>query len=138
MPELLEQTVSSFMDQTKGLYEPMFKFNTLLISNLNKMSELQIDALKSYNDMGLNQLKQAAEVTDVDSMREYTSSQPELVTTFSQRIMEDTKALTDIVIQFQQGVEQIFEEARDSLGEVAAAASKAEKNPITSNTSTKD
>jgi phasin family protein len=136
MPESLEQTMSSIIDQNKGLYEPILKFNTLLISNLEKMSEFQINAFKSYSDMGLNQLKQAAEVTDADSVREYTARQTELMSTFSQHIMEDTKAMTDMTMQFQKDVGQIFEETQDSFGDVAAAGSKEEKTSSTRKTST--
>ncbi len=115
----------------------MRKFNTLLISNIEKMTEFQINALKSYSDLSINQLKQAADVTDADSMRDYTTSQAELMGAFSQRIMEDTKAMTDMTMQFQQDIGQIFEETQGSLGEVAAAASKAQKPSATRKAATK-
>ncbi|MEF1231281.1 phasin family protein, partial [Vibrio fortis] len=43
----------SMTDQTEKQFEPYFKFNKLIAKNVEVMTELQMNAMKTYTDMGL-------------------------------------------------------------------------------------
>ena len=119
-----EKIMNAFADQTKNMYAPMRKLNALMVENMEKMTDFQIEAMKSYSKMGVNQLKNAAEVKDADSVRDFTASQAELMSTLSKKVLEDAKSMADMSMEFKQEVEKIVEEARTGAEEV-----KADKRP---------
>lgn len=126
-----DKIMNAFADQTKNMYAPMRKLNTLMVENMEKMTDFQIEAMKSYSKMGVNQLKNAAEVKDADSVRDFTASQAELMSTLSKKVLEDAKSMADMTMEFKQEVEKIVEEAR--VG--AEPEVKAEKRPARSTAS---
>ncbi|MBB1487025.1 phasin family protein [Oceanospirillum sediminis] len=126
-----DKIMNAFADQTKNMYAPMRKLNTLMVENMEKMTDFQIEAMKSYSKMGVNQLKNAAEVKDADSVRDFTASQAELMSTLSKKVLEDAKSMADMTMEFKQEVEKIVEEARAG----AEPEAKAEKRPARSTTS---
>ena len=107
-----ENILNAFAEQTKNLYSPMQKFSALCVGNMEKMTEFQLNAIKSYADAGIGQLKKAAEIKDADTLRTFSSSQAEATTELNKKIMEDAKALSDIATEFKTQVEAIWEEAR--------------------------
>ena len=54
-----ENILNAFAEQAKTMYSPMAKFNSLFVDNMEKLTEFQISAIKSYAEMGLSQLKSA-------------------------------------------------------------------------------
>lgn len=124
-----EKVISAFTEQSKSLYGPLRKINSLLVENLEKTTEFQLDALKSYSRLGLSQLKQATEVKDADSVRDYSASQAELFSTLSKKVLEDAKTLADLSIQFKSEVEKVLEESRAQAFSKAAEETKAAAKP---------
>lgn len=118
-----DKIMNAFADQTKNMYAPMRKLNTLMVENMEKMTDFQIEAMKSYSKMGVNQLKNAAEVKDADSVRDFTAAQAELMSTLSKKVLEDAKSMADMTMEFKQEVEKIVEDAR------AGNATEAEAKP---------
>jgi len=116
--------MNAFADQTKNMYAPMRKLNALMVENMEKMTDFQIEALKSYSKMGVNQMKNATEVKDAESVRDFTAAQAELMSTLSKKVLEDAKSMADMSMEFKQEVEKIVEEARTGAEEV-----KADKRP---------
>jgi len=119
--------MNAFTEQTKNMYAPMRKMNALMVENMEKMTDFQIEALKSYSKMGVNQLKNATEIKDAESVRDFTASQAELMSTLSKKVLEDAKSMADMTMEFKQEVEKIVEESRASA--TAAAAPAAEAKP---------
>lgn len=129
-----DKIMNAFAEQTKNMYAPMRKMNTLMVENMEKMTEFQIEALKSYSKMGVNQLKNATEIKDAESVRDFTASQAELMSTLSKKVLEDAKSMADMTMEFKQEVEKIVEESRTSAAAAASAPAteaKAEKRTNT-------
>lgn len=119
-----DKIMNAFSEQTKNMYAPMRKLNALMVENMEKMTEFQIEALKSYSKMGVNQLKNAAEVKDAESARDFTAAQAELMSTLSKKVLEDAKSMADMTMEFKQEIEKIVEESR--VGATAAATTETE------------
>ena len=51
--------------------------------------------------MGLSQMKSAADVQDLESMRTFASSQAEVASGMNKKIMEDVKTLSDMTMEVQ-------------------------------------
>lgn len=116
-----ENILNAFAEQTKNLYSPMQKFGALFVGNMEKMTEFQLNAIKSYADVGIEQMKKAAEIKDADTLRNFSSAQAEATTELNKKIMEDAKTLSDMAVEFKTEVESIMEEARGTATSAAAA-----------------
>jgi len=119
--------LNAFAEQAKTMYAPMSKFNTLFVDNMEKMTEFQLSAVKSYAEMGLDQMKKAADVKDAEGMRAYTAAQAEVASAMNKKIMEDAKAFSDMAMEFKSQVEAIMEEARTTAATTATTAKPATK-----------
>ena len=122
-----ESILNAFTEQAKTMYAPMAKFNSLFVENMEKMTEFQLNAIKSYSEMGMEQMKKAADVQDADSMRSFTATQAESASALNKKIMEDAKALSDMAMDFKTQVETIMEEARSTAAATATTAKPATK-----------
>ncbi len=80
-------------DQTEKQFEPYFKFNKLAAKNVQTMTELQMNAMQTYTDMGLAQMKAVSEIKDVNSLTAFNSQQLAALTQLSQQMMSDSAKL---------------------------------------------
>ncbi len=104
--------MNAFTEQAKNFSEPMAKFNTLLVDNMEKMMDFQLNTIKSYASINIGQIKKAADVKDAESLRTFSSAQAEVAATVNKKIMEDAKSISDMANDFKAKVEGIWEEAR--------------------------
>ncbi|HMR03107.1 MAG TPA: phasin family protein, partial [Candidatus Competibacter phosphatis] len=58
---------SKALETPQSLPEPLVKVNKLMVENIEKMMLFQMNALKAYLDIGINQMRAAAEINDVKS-----------------------------------------------------------------------
>ncbi|MEY8203629.1 MAG: phasin family protein [Bermanella sp.] len=107
-----DNIINAFTEQAKNFSAPMAKFNSLLVSNMEKMTEFQLNTIKSYASISIGQMKGAADVKDADSLRNFSSSQAEVAATVNKKIMEDAKAISEMATDFKTKVEAIWEETR--------------------------
>ena len=80
-----ENILNAFAEQAKTMYAPMSKFNSLFVENMEKLTEYRINAVKSYAEMGLSQMKSAADVGR--GINAFASSQAEVASGMN-KIME--------------------------------------------------
>jgi len=120
--------LNAFNEQAKTMYAPMTKFNSLFVENMEKMTDFQLNAIKSYAEMGLDQMKKASEIQDADSMRTFTAAQAEAASALNKKIMEDAKTFSDMAMDFKTQVETIMEEARTTAATTATTAKPATKS----------
>jgi len=107
-----DNILNAFAEQAKSFNTPFTKLNSLFVENVEKITELQFQALKTYTDLGINQLKKAAEIKDADSARAFTTAQAEAATAINKKVVEDAKVFSDLATDFKNQVEAIMEEAR--------------------------
>lgn len=122
-----ESILNAFTEQAKTMYAPLAKFNSLFVENMEKMTDFQLNAIKTYAEMGLDQMKKAADIKDADTMRTFTANQAEAASALNKKIMEDAKAFSDMAMEFKTQVETIMEEARSSAAATATTAKPAAK-----------
>ncbi|WP_283786234.1 phasin family protein [Bermanella sp. WJH001] len=117
-----ENIMNAFTEQAKSFYSPLNKLSALMVENMEKMTEFQLESIKSYADITMSQMKKAVDVKDADSLRSFSTSQTEAAATVNKKIMEDAKSLSDLANDFKSQVEAIWEESRP-------ATKPAEKKP---------
>lgn len=85
--------------------EPLIKANKVMIDNVEKMLLFQMNTLKSYCDIGINQLRAAAEITDPHSLQDFCKRQAEIVQTLQCKFMNDTRILSAMAAGFKTEIE---------------------------------
>lgn len=119
-----ENILNAFAEQAKSLYAPLAKFNTAVVANVEKLTEFQLNAIKSYAEIGLDQLKKATDVKDAETLRTFTAAQAETASALNKKIMDDAKALSDMAMEFKSQVESLIEDARTTATTAASSAAK--------------
>jgi phasin family protein len=130
--EIIDKTGARFNE----LLTPARKFNAVLIENLEKLAGFQLEAARSYSELGLNQLRSALEITDAQSLQAFISNQSKVVETFGQRVAEDANTLANLSKDFgaelqklaQENVVVLGQAAQDAQPKVAAAKPQARKS----------
>ena len=79
----------------------LVRANQLFAANVEKMVVFQMNALKSYLDIGLNQMRAAAEITDLQSLQDFYKRQAEIAQTVQQKMMSDAKAMSEMATRFK-------------------------------------
>lgn len=120
-----ENIMNAFTEQAKSFYSPLNKLSTLMVENMEKMTEFQLESIKSYADITMSQMKKAVDVKDVETLRSFSTSQAEAVSTVNKKIMEDAKSLSDLATDFKEKVEAIWEEAKPTSKSAEKKATKA-------------
>ncbi|WGV98162.1 phasin family protein [Vibrio sp. YMD68] len=100
----------SFTDQTEQSLQPYLKFNKLMTKNVEVLTELQLNAIRTYSEMGMTQMKAATEVRDVTSLAAFNGQQLAVLTKLSQQLTEDSSKLQAIAKEFKDDVEQMTSE----------------------------
>lgn len=107
-----DKMMNAFTEQTNKIYTPMRKVNALLVDNMEKMTDFQLDALKVYSSIGLSQMKRATEAKDADTVRDYTASHIEMVSKLSKKMVEDARTIADMSAEFKAELKAILEQSR--------------------------
>lgn len=100
----------TFSDQTEKTLEPYMKFNKLVTKNVEVLTELQLNAMRTYSEMGITQMKAASEIKDVTSLTAFNSQQLSVLTKLSQQMMDDSNKLQSIAKEFKEDVEKMTSE----------------------------
>lgn len=121
-------TFSNVFEQYQSFLNPVVKTNKLTVANLEKLVSFQVAALQSYVDLGLKQLKAAAEVNDPKSLQKFVSDQVEATNVVRQKWLDDVRTLADLSTGFADEFGRL---ARDNAAELndktARAADQAVK-----------
>ncbi len=110
---------SKCFENTNALPTQIIKTNKLLVNELEKLMTFQMEALQSYMDMSLNQLKAAADVRDPKSLQNFLSDQGEVANTLREKMMEDAKTLADLTTGFKDNLDYL---AKDNMTTANAKA----------------
>lgn len=100
----------AFSEQTEKTLAPYVKFNKLVAKNVETLTELQLNAVRTYSEMGLAQVKAASSVTDVTSLTSYSSQQLAAMTKLSQQMMDDSTKLQSVAKEFKDDLDQLTSE----------------------------
>ena len=92
----------TFTDQTEKGLEPYVKFNKLVTKNVEVLTELQLNAIRTYSEMGLTQMKAASEIKDVTSLTAFNGQQLSTLTKLSQQMIDDSNKLQSIAKEFKK------------------------------------
>lgn len=126
-----DKMLDNFNQQTRRFFEPMRKLNSVMLGNMEKMTEYQLEAMKRYSQMGTERMRSASEIKDVRDLQEFGAQQAEIMRELSQQMMEDAQAMGEMSQQFRSELEKLFGEVSQQISEQAPAASAGAKEEET-------
>lgn len=106
----------SFTEQTEKSMNPLLKFNKLMAKNVEQLTELQLNAMRCYADMGVAQIKAAAEIKDLPSLTSFNSQQLSTLAKVSEQVSEDSKKMQELANEFKQELDNLMSENLDQDG----------------------
>ncbi|MEZ5585357.1 MAG: phasin family protein [Candidatus Competibacteraceae bacterium] len=98
---------SKALETSQVLPEPLVKANKLFVENMEKMLVFQLNALKFYLNIGLNQMRAAAEVTDIKSFQDFCKRQGEIAQTVQYKLIRDSRAMSDMTRCFKSEMDHL-------------------------------
>jgi len=101
------EMLKTFSEQAEKNLSPYSQFNKMLATNVEKLTEMQLAAVRTYSDLGLSQLKAASEIKDIDSMTAFNSQQLETMAKFSQQLIDDSNKLSSVAQSFKTDIEEL-------------------------------
>lgn len=108
---MITETFSALTESTKGVIEPAQKLNREAVATVQKLAAHQIDSLKAYSDLGVSQLKAAAEVKDMEGFQHLVAKQRDVLQAFRECLMSDFKAIAQMGVDFVSRANKIGAEA---------------------------
>ena len=91
-----DNMMDAFNAQTKQMFEPMRKINSLMLNNMEKMTQYQLEAMKRYSQMGTERIRSATEIQDAESLRDFGTKQAEMMNELSQQMQEDARVMSEM------------------------------------------
>ncbi|MDS4031301.1 MAG: phasin family protein [Candidatus Contendobacter sp.] len=89
------------LENPSVLPEPMIRANKLFIENVEKLLMFQMNSLKAYFDISINQLRAAAEITDLESLQDFYKRQAEIAQTLQRKLMNDARIMSGMITRFK-------------------------------------
>ena len=103
--------MTKMSEQYQSFLAPVIKANKLSAANLESLVNFQMGALQTYVDMAITRMKAAAEITDPASMQSFLVSQSEAISSLQQKLVEDTKTLSELAGQFKTEFDKLVQES---------------------------
>ena len=91
--------------------EPVKAINELNIKNVEKIVNHQVKSLKDSTKIGVDTLKAAASVTDLESWKSFVTGQLEVAKSASEALMSDARAYAEMGQEYTSEVRGIVEGA---------------------------
>lgn len=98
-------------EQFEKYFAPMRELNALAVANLEKLVDLQVKYLGDSAKAGVEQLKNAATVTDAEGFKNYMSAQVAVTRQFTERAIEDSRTVAELSNAYSTEVQNVMKEA---------------------------
>ncbi|WP_069385084.1 phasin family protein [Halomonas caseinilytica] len=135
-----DKMIDAFNEQAREFFTPMRKLNALMLDNMERVTQYQLEAMKRYSQMGTSRLRDASDVSDAESMRDFGTRQVEMMTELSNLMLEDARAMSELSLRFKSELERLYGESGqtpEAMSEEAGTSGDAGPAKATSQASRK-
>ncbi len=105
-------------------FEPFMAYGKMAADTAEKALKMQMDSVKAYTKLGMDNFADGVKVTDFDQMTAYAEKQKEVAKKTSDMFMADAKAYTDLGAKFFDSATVMFEDGVKSTMTAAKEAAK--------------
>ncbi len=117
---MYEKLLSQLTEQSQKFAMPVNEITTLTVGYIEKLSQFQVNAVKSYTDLGMDQLKNASEIKDAESLQAFIQKQTDVASSVSKKIAEDAQTLAKMGEVFATDIQSLAQKDLARLSEMTA------------------
>ncbi|WP_181919221.1 phasin family protein [Alkalilimnicola ehrlichii] len=118
--DVLDRTHAQFAE----LLAPARKLNGLLLDNIEKLTQFQLEAVRAYSSLGFQQLRASCDISSAQGFQEYLSNQTKVAETLSKKLADDANTLTNLSKNFGEELQKFAQENVTVLHPVAQPTTK--------------
>ena len=112
--------LTSVTEQSRSFNQSAVEFNQLVLRQVEKLAQAQLESFNAYASLNLKQLQAASKLADVDQVKAFVTNQADYLKAVQARVQEDTTKLG-----------QLAEESRKELTGFVAERAPAFEAPKT-------
>ncbi|KAA0915380.1 phasin family protein [Psychrobacter sp. ANT_WB68] len=124
---------NQFSGDTQKMFEPWTKLNQAFLKNAEMMTEFSLNTIKSYSEMGLENMRQVAGIDSPETAKDFSDKQAEMLNVISQQMLADAQRMSELgssmhdeVIKVMGDVQgQTTEQMQANMQKTADQATKA-------------
>lgn len=117
---MYENLLQQLSEQSQKMAEPVTEITSLTVDYIEKISQFQVNAVKAYTELGMDQLKNAAAIKDPDSLQDFIGKQTDMAQTVSKKIAEDAQTLAKLGEVFASDIQNLAKKDLARLSELTA------------------
>ena len=115
-----DNSLTLWTKSAQPIIETLRTLNELMVASLEKTINLQLDSLQAYADLTISQLKAGVEIKDMSDLKDYAIRQGDLAKVVNDKLVKDTRTLTEIGAQFNADVVKLVQSQVDAAVKKAA------------------
>ena len=90
---------------------PFKELSAITVENMEKLADLQLKALEENTKIGLEQLKNASTINDVDTLKSFLDSQAKVTKEATERALKDSRTVVEMGNTYTTEVQRIVKES---------------------------
>lgn len=117
---------SSMTEQGRSINQSVVEFNQLVLRQVEKVAQAQVESFNAYANLNLKQLQAATKLADLEQVKGFVGQQTDYLKAVQNRAQEDLTKLTQLSEESRKELTGFFTERFNSAtAEVSKAAKKA-------------
>jgi phasin family protein len=93
------------------MFAPIRELNNVAVENIEKIVNIQMKALEETSKAGVESLKGAAAVSDLEGLKTYLTNQAEVSRQLTERALADTKSVMELGNSYNSEVQKVVKDA---------------------------
>ena len=98
-------------EQFDKYFTPVRELNTLAISNIEKILNLQLKLIEDSTKAGVETLKSAAAINDAEGFKDYVDAQVNTTKQLTERAIEDSRTVAEMGNSYAAEVQKVVKES---------------------------
>lgn len=119
---MYEDFIKQANTQFEQLFAPQRKLGGLYVDYVAKLTNYQMEAAKAYSDLGVEQLRALAKVSDAKSLQAFVENQSKTAKTLSEKLSQDANTLAGFGKDFGAELQKLAQENVSTFGKAAGKA----------------
>ena len=115
-----DNRLTFWTESAQPAVETLRALNQLTVASLEKTINVQLDSLRAYADLTINQLKAGIEINDLSDLKDYAIRQNDLVKVVNDKLVKDARTLAEIGAQFNADALKLVQSQVDAAAKKAA------------------
>jgi len=106
---------------------PARAYATLAVNYTQKLMDAQMDAVRTYSEVGMQQARSAVDIKDADALQQYAAKQQTVAKDLGERVKADGEKVVALNQNFADEARKLVESSAQSASETAKETVEATK-----------